>query len=158
MGSISFRSPSKNFANCLHISSYNSLCYFSFFKKNKSWNTQHLIFESDFSGLNDIFWTIFSCSCPRSRCHWVAVCQPLKWAPWLLAIQSCTKTNTVALKRQNFSVERMQILEQAQKILRFGIQSSLESLPQNEDITKLIESQKNSSKYGIYRFLNLKKK
>ena len=41
------------------------------------------------------------------------------------------KLNTVALKRQNFSVERMQILEQAQKILRFGIQSSLESLPQN---------------------------
>ena len=68
------------------------------------------------------------------------------------------KLNTVALKRQNFSVERMQILEQAQKILRFGIQSSLESLPQNEDITKLIESQKNSSKYGIYRFLNPKKK
>ena len=54
------------------------------------------------------------------------------------------KLNTVALKRQNFSAERMQILEQAQKILRLGIQSSLESLPQNEDIIKLIESQKNS--------------
>ncbi len=65
------------------------------------------------------------------------------------------KLNTVGLRRQNFSAERLQILKQAQKIFRNNIQHSLESLPQNEDIVRLIEWRKRSLR-GIYFFINSK--
>ena len=65
------------------------------------------------------------------------------------------KLNTVGLRRQNFSAERLQILKQAQKIFRNDIQHSLESLPQNEDIVRLIEWRKRSLR-GIYFFVNSK--
>ena len=60
------------------------------------------------------------------------------------------KLNTVGLRRQNFSAERLQILKQAQKIFRNDIQHSLESLPQNEDIVSLIEWRKGSPEVFIF--------
>ncbi len=66
------------------------------------------------------------------------------------------KLNTVGLKRQNFSVERLQILKQAHKLLRLNIHDSLKSLPQNEDIISLIEWRKGSNR-GIYFFVSSKK-